>query len=173
VKKLFNWICILAGCVGFFYGVGLIVPRTSTDGSRTNLKAQPDRLYAVVSEVDAWPQWHPDVRSVQERQRKGDHPVWRVTENDGTGYDLEVTPSDDDSSWFGAYVVDGSRYTLRFSFSWYGQGGRVHATRTIDTRDTWKRARDFFWSRSETGSLGLLNALADHLGEDAVVEKVK
>jgi hypothetical protein len=171
VKKFFNWVFVLAGCVGLFYFVGLIVPRTLTQGSKTTLKAVPEQLYAVVSDLNTWPEWHPDVASVQERPAKNENPVWRITERDGTIYEAEVQVREEPGSFQTTYTIDGSRYTLRFAFGWYGQGGRAQITRTVDTRDRWKRARAFLWSRNETAPIGLLNALAKHLGETVAAEE--
>ncbi len=171
MKKFFNWVLVLAGFVGAFYCVGLIVPRAQTSGSKTNLVATPAQLYAWIADVSSWPQWHPDVLTVQERPGKKDHPVWRVTEKSGTSFDLEVADSVEDKSWAATYAIDGTRYSLRIDLAWYGQGARVHVKRTVDTSDTWKRAKSFLWSRDETGAVGLVNALARQVGESPEVKE--
>lgn len=171
MKKFFNWILVLAGCVGLFYCIGLIVPRSLTLGCRTNLTTKPEQVYALVSDLETWPEWHPDVRKVQESVSRGDTPLWRVTDSNGESYDLEVNSAEEDAAFQVAYTIDGSRYTLRFSMRWYGEGARVQLARTVDTRDPWKRAKSFLWSRNETKPVGLLNALVAHLGEAAPVEE--
>lgn len=171
VKKFFNWVLVLAGFVGAFYCVGLIVPRSQTSGSKSNLVATPAQIYPWIADVTSWPQWHPDVLSVQERPNKKDRPVWRVTEKSGTTFELEVVDTEEDKAWTGTYSIDTTRYTLRFDLGWYGQGGRLHITRTVDTSDTWERAKGFLWSRDETGAVGLLNALAEQVGEKPEVKE--
>lgn len=171
MKKFFNWVIVLAACVGAFYCVGLIVPRSRAMSSKTNLVAKPDRLYAAVADLSTWREWHPDVASVQERPKQDDHPVWRVTEKDGVSYDVEVTNFEEPGHWEATYTIDGSRYTLRYDFGWYGEGGRVRVKRTVDTRDTWKRAKAFLWSRTETAPVGVLNALAEHMGEPGLAKE--
>jgi len=171
VKKFFNWVLVLAGIVGAFYGIGVIVPRSMTSGSKTTFVVKPDKLFAAVADVRSWPEWHPDVLSVSERPEHNKNPMWHVTEKDGVSYDMEVSVADDPTKWQGAYTIDGQRHTLRFDFQWYGEGGRAHATRTVDTNDTWLRAKAFLWSRSETDPIGLLNALAVHFGEAPKADK--
>lgn len=170
MKKFFNWVIVLAAIAGAFYCVGLIVPRSITSGSKTNLTTKPDQVLAVVSDVAGWPKWHPDILSVVPRERRSDHPVWHVTEKGGTSFDIEVL-ADEEATWQGSYTIDDTRYLLRFDFGWFAEGGRVRLIRTIDTRDTWKRAKSFLWSRSETSPIGLLNALAEYLGEHVKVEE--
>lgn len=171
MKKFFNWVIVLTACAGLVYCVGLIVPRSLTLGCKTNMATKPDRLYAVVSDVSTWSEWHPDVRSAQERPKHGDNPVWRITESSGASYDLEVNSAEEAAVFQVTYTIDDSRYTLRFGFSWFGQGGRMLVKRTVDTRDPWMRAKSFLWSRNETAPLGLVNALAEHLGEVVKVDE--
>ena len=171
MKKLFNWLMVLAACVGAFYGIGLIVPRSQTQGSKTTFTVMPDKLFGLVSDVSTWPEWHPDVASAVERPKNKDNVVWRVTEKSGASYDLEVTTSEDPTLWQCTYVIDETRYTLRFEFGGYGQGGRGRIVRTVDTRNTWKRAKSFLWSREETAPIGLLNALSQQLGEPGTAKE--
>jgi hypothetical protein len=170
VKKFFNWVLVAAACVGAFYGIGLIVPRSQTLASKTTFVADPDKLYAVVADVASWPQWHPDVRAAEERATRKDNPVWKITEKGGTSYELEVQNDEAPSLWQATYTIDGARYTLRFEAWWFGQGSRGRVTRTIDTRDPWRRAKGFLLARDEAKPAGLLNALGAHFGETVTIK---
>src|SRR5262245_21508791 len=144
VKKLFNWLIVLAACVGAFYGVGLIVPRNQTLVAKTNFTTRPADVFALLSDFSTWPQWHPKIATVQERPEKNDHPVWNVLTKDGRTFEVEVLGAEDEKFWNGTYTIEGTRSTLRFDISWFGTGSRVRVTRTADTRDPWLRAKGFF-----------------------------
>jgi hypothetical protein len=165
VKKFFNWVLVLGACVGAFYLIGLIVPRSQTQGSKTTLTAKPDKLYALVSDPKTWPTWHPDVASVQERPERNDHPIWQVTDKRSRTWEMEVMVAEDPNAWQATYTIDGTRFNLRFDFSWYGQGGRARVTRTVDTRDVWRRAQRFLLPTKEASAVAVLNAMAEQLGE--------
>jgi len=171
VKKLFNWILVLGACVGAFYLIGLIVPRSQTQGSRTTLVAKPDRLYAAVSDPTTWFEWHPDVASIRETTRRNKNRVWSVTDEQGRSFELEVMTEEEPLAWQGTYTLDGTRVVLRFDFSWYGQGGRARVTRSLDTRDTWKRAKRFLLPTHESSAIALLNGLCEYLGEPGSAEE--
>lgn len=171
MKKFFNWVLVLCAFVGVFYGVGMVVPRSVTRSSKTQLQARPEELYTLVTDVSTWPKWHPDVSDVDQRPERNDHPLWRVTTKDGRTYELEVSQADEDSFWQASYTLGGSRCTLRMVFGWAGEGGRLHLTKTVDTKDPWMRARLFLWEGDDSSPLALLNAIAAHLGEAGRAEE--
>ena len=172
MKKFFNWILVLAGFVGAFYGIGLIVPRNQVQGSKTTLTANPKEIIQVLSDPSAWSAWNPDVSTVQEKTARGDHRVWLVTDKKVRSYEMEVSVEEDRIySWQGTYAVDDTRFVLRFEVRWSGQGALVNVTRTVDTRDAWRRARRFLLPTSESSALALLNALAEHLGEPGTAKE--
>jgi len=172
VKKFFNWILVLGAIVGAFYGIGLIVPRNQTQGSKTTMTAKPDQIFKVLSDVSTWSQWNPEVASVQERSRRDDHMVWFVTDKEARSYEMEVTLEEDKTySWQGTYTLDGTRFGLRFDIGWFAEGGRVRVTKTSDTREVWQRARRFLLPTHEVSAIAVLNALAEHLGEPSTAEE--
>lgn len=151
--------------MGLFYLVGLIVPRSNTRKCETQLQTKPDQLYALVSDVSTWPEWFPDVSAVRPGAEKNGLPTWTLSFKDGTSALLEVMNADEDSLWQAFWVREGSRNTLRFVFGWYGQGGRIHLTKTVDTRDPWRRAKLFLWFHPDATPLAVMNALGQYLGE--------
>ncbi|HEX6883893.1 MAG TPA: SRPBCC family protein [Planctomycetota bacterium] len=170
MKKLFNWLIVLASIVGAFYGVGLIVPRSQTLGAKTTFTTVPRDVYAIVADVSAWPQWHPNVVMVKERGERNSNPLWQITAKDGRSFELEVMGQEDEKTWNGTYTSEGTRTNLRFDLSWYGSGTRLRVTRSADTRDPWQRARDFFTPSKDVPPIALLNAIATHFGEAGQAE---
>ena len=170
MKKFVNWIMVLAGLVGAFYGIGLIVPRVQSQGSQVDLQAAPKKTMEAIANVDSWPDWHPEIASVRAQAKRNDHPIWRVTKDDGSSYDLEIA-QEEEFSWQAVYELEKTRHTLRFKLSGLGEGTRVQATRSSDTRDPWQRAQTFLRMRSEVAPLAILNALAEQLGEAGNAKK--
>jgi hypothetical protein len=170
VKKLFNWLIVLAACVGVFYGVGLIVPRNRTLAAKAVFGATPPEAYAVLSDVSTWPEWHPDVASAREAPERGKNPVWRVQTKDGRAFEVEVMGGEEDKLWSGVYTFDGTRTTLRFDLLYYGQGSRLRLTRIADTRDPWLRAKGFFFSASDAEPVAVLKGLGSYFGESVKAE---
>lgn len=171
MKKFFNWILVLAACVGVFYGIGLIVPRSQTQGSKTTLTAKPEQIYEVVSDPSTWKEWNPEVSSIQERPERDRHKIWFVTDQEARSYEMEVVLEEVPTpSVQATYTVDGTRFVLRIDFSWHGQGSRARVTKTSDTRDVWQRAQRFLLPTKEASPIALLNALAEHFGEAGSAE---
>ena len=171
MKKVFNWILVLGGLVGAFYLIGLIVPRNQSQGSKTVLTAKPDALYKIVNDPATWSDWHPDVAAIQERPERNDHPVWEVTDKRGRRYEMEILVQEDPGAWQGTYTIDGTRFVLRFDFSWYGQGGRARVAKSTDTRDTWQRAKRFLLPTKEASAIAVLNGLATEMGEPPAAQE--
>jgi len=165
MQKFINWLLVIGALVGLFYVVGLILPRTEIKKCETQLTVKPDQLYALVTDVSTWPKWFPDVTAVREGVEKNGFPSWSLTFKDGTTSPLEVMTAEEDSLWLANYVRGGSRITLRFVFGWYGEGGRIHLTKSVDTRDPWMRAKLFLWLNSDATPIAIVNALGQHLGE--------
>jgi hypothetical protein len=166
VKKFFNWILVLGALVGAFYGIGLIVPRNQVQGSKTTLTTSPRDIIKVLADPSTYSDWNPEVSSAQEKSGRGDDRVWLVTDKQARSYEMEVKVEEDRIfSWQGTYAVEDTRIVLRFDIRWSGQGAQVNVTRTVDTRDAWRRARRFLLPTGESSALALLNSLAEHLGE--------
>jgi hypothetical protein len=171
VKKFFNWILVLGALVGAFYLIGLIVPRSQTQGSKTTLTAGPEQLYAVVSDPGTWEDWNPEVASIEERPERDKNKVWSVTDKHARSYEMEVTLEERPTPFVQAtYTVDGTRFVLRFDFTWHGQGSRARVTKTSDTRDVWQRAKRFLLPSKDSSAIALLNALAQRFGEPGAAE---
>jgi len=166
VKKLFNWILVLGALVGAFYFVGLIVPRQQRVGSYTTLDTVPIDLYATISDVTTWDNWHPDFSSVRELPEKNGDRQWQATDRKGRSFTLSESIAEEGLRWQGTYEIEGSRFTWRFDIAGYAQGSRVGVSKTVDTRDTWLRAKRFLWFGEGSTALAALNALSSHLGED-------
>ncbi|MEQ1891686.1 MAG: hypothetical protein ABL998_04025 [Planctomycetota bacterium] len=165
MKKLFNRILILAGLVGAFYFVGLIVPRQQKLGSYTTLDARPIEVYATIADLSTWDDWHADFASVRELPEEDHERRWQITDPEGNQFVLEESVAEEGARWQGTYERLGSRFTWRFDLTGYADGSRVSLSKTVETRDTWLRAKRFLWFGEGASALAVLNSLSEHLGE--------
>jgi len=165
VKKLFNWILVLAACVGAFYGVGVIVPRSQKLGCTTTMQESTPRLYEQINDPTTWDDWHPDFARVDELPELDKVRRWRLTDKQGLTFELSESQAEDNQRWQGTYERLGSRTTLRFELTGYGQGSRIRLVKTVETRDPWLRAKRFLWFGDDSSALAILNAFQAQQGE--------
>lgn len=64
------------------YGVGALLPVGHTATVSAELDAAPERVWALITDVEGYPAWRPDVRSVTLIDG-GDGPTWRETTDTG------------------------------------------------------------------------------------------
>lgn len=165
MQKFINWVLLLSACVGVFYGIGLVVPRKTTEIARIEFATEPRELFGLIGDVSTWPSWYPDVVSVRKLPEKNGREIWSLTDKAGETFQLEVLESEKESLFVASYFQDGSRYTLRIVFGWAGEGGRLHLTKTVDTGDPWRGARLFLWDGDDVSAPEILDAVAEHFGE--------
>jgi len=165
MQRFINWVLAIGALVGMFYGIGLIVPRTTTRKAQAQYEAAPEKLYALVADVTTWPSWHPDVSDVRPLESPKDKPVYEVTFKDGRSFRMEVVGFERDKTWAATYELGGTSSRMNVVFGWVGEKGRAYMTRTSDTRDPWRRARLFLWDREQSKPTAILDALAVRLGE--------
>jgi len=169
MKRLTTLICVVGALVGVFYLVGMILPRSRATGSKTTMDSKTTEVYQAIVDLRGWPRWFPGVTRAEEGAERAGHPTWRLTDDKGEMFDLEVTSEDGSSVWIGVFERRGSRFTLRFDVKWFGEGASVFVTEQADTRSPWMRARRFFMNE-HTSMPGILLALGKQLG-DAVEPK--
>lgn len=56
---------VLAGLVGVMALIGSFLPQGHTASRSVTLQAPPERVFAAITDVARYPQWRPDVRSVE------------------------------------------------------------------------------------------------------------
>jgi uncharacterized protein YndB with AHSA1/START domain len=64
-----RWVLIVGGVlvllVGLLFLVGAFIPRQHRATCRAVLRAAPETIFAVLTDVDGYPTWRPEVRSVR------------------------------------------------------------------------------------------------------------
>jgi hypothetical protein len=56
--------------------VGALIPRAHTASRTARIALPPDALFAVLSDVDRYPSWRPDVTSLERRPDRDGKPAW-------------------------------------------------------------------------------------------------
>jgi len=171
VKRFLTLVAVVGACVGLFYLVGVILPRTQSRVSRVHMLAKPDAVYRVVSDVATWPTWVPGVMSAHENGSRKDHPLWSIADNEGHTYELEVVMANDPMAFLVNYKLGDTNHTLRFDMKWYGDGSLVLVGHQREVPDRWARARHFFLVDSGSIALPTLLALTSKMGESAKPEE--
>jgi hypothetical protein len=64
--------------VAALYLFGLSRPDTHVARTRAHYATAPEVLWAALSEVERWPEWNPEVRSVERLPDRNGHPVMNV-----------------------------------------------------------------------------------------------
>jgi hypothetical protein len=56
--------------------VGALIPKAHTASRTARIALPPDALFAVLSDVDRYPSWRPDVTSLERRPDRDGKPAW-------------------------------------------------------------------------------------------------
>lgn len=172
MKRFLTLLVVLGACVGMFYLVGVILPRTTTRATKVHFLTKTDAVYKVVSDVQGWPTWMPGVTSVRDGGERKGMQVWTISDDEAHTYDLEVVTASDPLLWVGKYRIEDVVHTLRFDMKWYGDGSLVIFGHQKEIENRWSRARHFFMVERSLSMPGLLG-LASKLGESAKPEDKK
>jgi hypothetical protein len=170
VKRFLTFVAVVGACVGMFYLVGVILPRTTTRATRVHLLTKTNEVYRVVADVAGWPTWMPGVMSVEEGVERKGNPVWTISDSEGHTYEMEVVNASEPLLWVGKYRIEDVGHTLRFDMKWYGDGALVLLAHQRDIENRWTRARKFFGVERNI-SLPALTALTRKLGESSQPEE--
>jgi uncharacterized protein YndB with AHSA1/START domain len=91
---MMKWILVLLGvlvaAVAIAYTVGARLPQDHLAVVRARFAAPPDSVYDAITNVDAYPKWRKDVKSVSRLPARNGHTAWRETAGSGV-LDYEAT----------------------------------------------------------------------------------
>lgn len=75
---------VAAGLVALVLMAGYALPVKHVASSTVELEAPPERVWEMITDVESFPRWREDVKSVEIVQRAAAGPVWRERSSDGT-----------------------------------------------------------------------------------------
>jgi ribosome-associated toxin RatA of RatAB toxin-antitoxin module len=105
---------LLAAC-GMVYVMGSRQPLDHTAAVRAHLRASPDSLYKIVTDVLAYPSWRPGVTKVELLPPRDGHVVWRETSRQGA-LEYEFTETSPPTRAVSTLVSTGAGFTGRWRF---------------------------------------------------------
>jgi uncharacterized protein YndB with AHSA1/START domain len=78
---MLKWLAIIAGAfvlvgVGLFLA-GMMLPQDHTASRTTHLSQPPERVWATINDVAAYPSWRLELDSIHQLPARNGHAVWR------------------------------------------------------------------------------------------------
>jgi uncharacterized protein YndB with AHSA1/START domain len=77
-------VAVVLGLVGLAWGVGMTLPEAHTATASVPVDAPPDSVWTLITDVEGYPGWRPEVRSVTVLGGEAPGPVWREETDMGT-----------------------------------------------------------------------------------------
>ena len=171
MKKYLTLLIISGALVGLFYLVGMVMPRTRSVSCRASYKSDPEKVFAVISDVEHWPQWNTALQRVEPQPDKGGHPVWILVDQKLRQTKLEISLIDGPLKMTTGFEIEGARGNMRYELKRFGDGTVLRITEQRDIRSPWRRAARIFVNEY-TPLAGILESLGRKLGETVTAEKL-
>ncbi len=78
-----KWVLIILGALvvlmAVVWAIGAALPREHTATRIARYKQPPEKIWAAITEIDAFPQWRKDMKSVKRMAERDDKPAWVET----------------------------------------------------------------------------------------------
>lgn len=163
MRWLLSGVGIVIGIVAVLAGIGYSMPNAHVAQAEADYRAGPDSVYAILSDLDGWPDWHPSVGSLTPLGDSSSGSSWRITGPDGS---MTIALADEDPPNRFVTLADGGMFVGRWTYRVEGRGDRTRVTITEEARIDNLVIRGLTVFRNPTSTLvRVLRALGDHLGE--------
>ena len=91
MKWLWIVLAILAGLVVIVAAIGALLPQKHVATRAARFHEPPDAVWAAITDIAAFPNWRPGVKSVERLPDHNGLPAWREMDNHGQYIPYEVT----------------------------------------------------------------------------------
>lgn len=163
MRWLLIGIGIVLGIVAVLAGIGYSMQNAHVAQAEADYRAEADAIYAMLSNIEAWPEWHPSVRSLTPLADSADAPSWRIKGPDGA---MTITVIGDDPPTRFVTLADGGMFVGRWTYHVEERSGRTRVTITEEARIDNLVIRGLTVFRNQTSTLvRVLRALGHQLGE--------
>lgn len=154
---------IVIGVVAVLAGIGYSMPNAHVAQAEADYRAGPDSVYAILSDLETWPEWHPSVGSLTTLDDSSDAGSWRIKGPDGS---MTITLVDEDPPNRFVTLADGGMFVGRWTYKIEERAGRTRVTITEEARIDNPVIRGLTVLRNQTSTLvRILRALGLRLGE--------
>jgi uncharacterized protein YndB with AHSA1/START domain len=146
--------------------IGLALPQSHVAYRSAHLSSPPEKVWSTITAVAAFPEWRPDVASVEQLPPQNGHMIWREVSRKGNKLTFEAETSEPPRHLVARIVDKG----LPFGGSWDyeiqpdGTGSRITITENGEVYNPIFRVVTRFMSQTATLDK-YLTALAARLGD--------
>lgn len=163
-------LCALVAVVAL---VGACLPREHRAAVRARFAADPERVYALIADVEGFPSWRADVRAVREIEPRGGRPAF-VEEGRHGSVTYAVTADEPPRRRVLAIADEDLPYGGTWTFELASEGAGTTVTVTEDgfVRPVLMRPIARFVLGYHATMEAWLRDLGGALGEDVTVERV-
>lgn len=163
MRWLLTGIGIVIGVVAVLAGIGYSMPNAHVAQAEADFRANADSVFAILSSIEGWPEWHPSVGSLTALDDSADQPSWRIKGPDGS---MTITLVAEDPPTRFVILADGGMFLGRWTHHVEARPGGTRVTITEEARIDNLVIRGITVFRNQTATLvRVLNALGDHIGE--------
>lgn len=161
-----RWILIgigvVLGVVAVLAGIGYSMPNAHVAQAEADYRMGADSVYAVLSNVEAWPEWHPSVGTLEPVEDSA-ATSWRIRGPDGS---MTVTVAGEEPPSRFVTLADGGMFVGRWTYHVETRNGSTRVTITEEARIDNLVIRGLTVFRNQTRTLEqVLRSLGQHLGE--------
>ena len=163
MRWLLIGIGIAIGIVAVLAGIGFSMPNAHVAQAEADFRADPDSVYAILSNIEGWPEWHPSVGSLTPLEDSSEERSWRIKGPDGS---MTVTLVGEEPPTRFIVLADGGMFLGRWTHHVAERPGGTRVTITEEARIDNLVIRGLTVFRNQTSTLvRVLQALGDQLGE--------
>jgi uncharacterized protein YndB with AHSA1/START domain len=177
--EVFYWVMIaLAILVGIFVLIVLIgsfLPRRHVVARTLKTARSPEEVWQVITDYEAVPTWHKDVKAVARLPDRNGHPVWRETYKGNYPIQLEITEAVAPRRLVRAIADEKGPFSGCWEFDMVPEDGgcRVTLTERGDIANPFFRFMARLFMDPALYLVMYLRALAVRLGDQPAIEKAK
>lgn len=154
---------IVLGIVAVLAGIGYSMPNAHVAQAEADYGASADSVYAILVNVEEWPEWHPSVGSLTLLEGPPGEPRWRIKGPNGS---MTITVIGEDPPTRFVTLADGGMFVGRWTHHVEERSGGTRVTITEEARIDNIVIRGLTVFRGQTATLiRVLRALGDQLGE--------
>ncbi|MFW6088483.1 MAG: SRPBCC family protein [Gemmatimonadota bacterium] len=163
MRWLLGGVGIVIGVLAVLAGIGYSMPNAHVAQAEADYRSGPDSVYAILSDIEAWPEWHPSAGSLTPVGDSSEPVSWRIRGPDGS---MTITLIDEDPPQRFVTLADGGMFIGRWTYKVEERAGRTRVTITEEARIDNLVIRGLTVFRNQTSTLvRVLRALGDRLGE--------
>lgn len=116
MKRIMIWtLVVVIAVVVVVVGVGALLPVAHVATVRAEYDAPPERIFEIISDIPAQPEWRPSVERIEELEPRDGRPAWREVGKTGA-LPMELTESEPPRRMVTTILSEGMPFGGRWIF---------------------------------------------------------